>query len=137
MRARKRFAQHFLEAAWVNKLVARSRPTPDDSILEIGPGKGAITRPLASQVRRLLAIEIDRDLAADSKRAALPKVSVVTSDVLSVDLKPIIAEWLGAPPGPSESDPDRRQPSLQHLVADPVCAARPRSATNGVPGRAC
>ena len=69
MRARKRFAQHFLEAAWVNKLVTAVAATPDDSILEIGPGRGAITRPLAAQVRRLLAIEIDRDLAADLEGA--------------------------------------------------------------------
>jgi len=73
---------------------------PDDSILEIGPGKGAITRPLAAQVRRLLAIEIDRDLAADLEAAALANVTVVTSDVLTVDLVPIVTGWLGAPPGP-------------------------------------
>src|SRR6185436_17559833 len=101
MRARKRFAQHFLEAAWVNKLVTAVAATPDDSILEIGPGKGAITRPLAAQVRRLLAIEIDRDLAADLEAAALPNVTVVSSDVLTVDLVPIITDWLGAPPGPA------------------------------------
>jgi 16S rRNA (adenine1518-N6/adenine1519-N6)-dimethyltransferase len=99
MRARKRFAQHFLEPAWVNKLVTAVAATPEDSILEIGPGRGAITRPLAEKVRRLLAIEIDRDLAADLEAAALPNVTVVTSDVLSVDLVPIIAEWLGTPPG--------------------------------------
>ena len=98
-RARKRFAQHFLEAAWVTKLVNAVAATPEDSILEIGPGRGAITRPLAAQVRRLLAVEIDRDLAADLEAAALPNVTVVTSDVLAVDLVPIITEWLGAAPG--------------------------------------
>ena len=99
MRARKRFAQHFLEAVWVNKLVTAVAATPDDSILEIGPGRGAITRPLAEHAKRLLAIEIDRDLAADLETAALPNVTVVTSDVLSVDLVPSLTEWLGAPPG--------------------------------------
>lgn len=99
MRARKRFAQHFLEAAWVKKLVTAVAATPDDSILEIGPGRGAITRPLAEQAKRLLAIEIDRDLAADLEAAALPNVTVVTSDVLSVDLVPSLTEWLGAAPG--------------------------------------
>src|SRR5688500_11846848 len=99
MSPRKRFAQHFLEAAWVTKLVNAVAATPEDSILEIGPGRGAITRPLAAQVRRLLAVEIDRDLAADLEAAALPNVTVVTSDVLAVDLVPIITEWLGAAPG--------------------------------------
>ena len=41
-RARKRFAQHFLEAAWVNKLVAAIGVTADDSIVEIGPGPGEV-----------------------------------------------------------------------------------------------
>ena len=132
MRARKRFAQHFLEAAWVNKLVTAVAATPDDSVLEIGPGKGAITRPLAAEVRRLLAIEIDRDLAADLEAAALPNVAVVTSDVLSVDLVPIITEWLGAPPGPEH--PIRIVGNLPYNISSPILftlldlAAR----TNGV-----
>lgn len=96
-RARKRFAQHFLEGAWVNKLVAAVAVTPDDSILEIGPGRGAITRPLAAQAARVLAIEVDRDLAAGLEAAALPNTTVITQDVLSVDLEPILTRWLGAP----------------------------------------
>ena len=86
MRARKRFAQHFLEAAWVTKLVAAIEPAVGDAILEIGPGRGAITLPLAARVRRLLAIEVDRDLAASLTARALPNVTVVTADVLTVDL---------------------------------------------------
>ena len=100
MKPRKRFAQHFLEAAWVNKLVAAAEITPDDSVVEIGPGRGAITRPLAERCRRLLAIEVDRDLAADLEANKPPNVTVVTGDVLSIDLVPILTEWLGAPPGP-------------------------------------
>lgn len=121
MRARKRFAQHFLEAAWVNKLVAAVAATPDDSILEIGPGRGAITRPLAAQARRLLAIEVDRDLAADLDAAALPNVTVVTNDVLAVDLAPIIAEWLGEPPGPG--NPIRIVGNLPYNISSPILFA--------------
>ena len=118
MRARKRFAQHFLEAAWVNKLVAAVAASPDDSILEIGPGRGAITRPLASHARRLLAIEIDRDLAADLEAAALPNVTVVTSDVLSVDLVPILTEWLGSAPGPDNQF--RIVGNLPYNISSPI-----------------
>ena len=118
MKARKRFAQHFLESAWVTKLVAAVAAAPDDSILEIGPGKGAITRPLASQVRRLLAIEIDRDLAADLEAAALPNVAVVTSDVLSVDLVPILTDWLGEPPGPGNQI--RIVGNLPYNISSPI-----------------
>lgn len=121
MRARKRFAQHFLESAWVTKLVAAVAAAPDDAILEIGPGKGAITRPLAAQVGRLLAIEIDRDLAADLEAAALPNVTVVSSDVLTVDLVPIITDWLGAPPGPAHQI--RIVGNLPYNISSPILFA--------------
>ena len=132
MKARKRFAQHFLESAWVTKLVAAVAAAPDDSILEIGPGRGAITRPLASQVRRLLAIEIDRDLAADLEAAALPNVAVVTSDVLSVDLVPILTDWLGEPPGPGNQI--RIVGNLPYNISSPILFALLDLAarTNGV-----
>ena len=118
MRARKRFAQHFLEGAWVNKLVTALGVTADDSILEIGPGRGAITRPLAAQARRLLAVEIDRDLAADLEAAALPNVTVLTTDVLSVDLAPILTQWLGAPP--SSSNQVRVVGNLPYNISSPI-----------------
>jgi 16S rRNA (adenine1518-N6/adenine1519-N6)-dimethyltransferase len=91
VRARKRFAQHFLEPAWVAKLVTAIAPTPDDSVIEIGPGRGAITVPLAAKVRRIVAIEVDRDLAALLAARALPNVTVVTADVLTVDLAALAA----------------------------------------------
>jgi 16S rRNA (adenine1518-N6/adenine1519-N6)-dimethyltransferase len=118
MRARKRFAQHFLETAWVNKLVAAVAASPDDSILEIGPGRGAITRPLAAHAKRLLAVEVDRDLAADLEAAQLPNVTVVTNDVLSVDLVPIVTDWLGAPPGPSNQF--RIVGNLPYNISSPI-----------------
>lgn len=121
MRARKRFAQHFLEGPWVTKLVTAVAATRDDSILEIGPGRGAITRPLAAQAGRLLAIEVDRDLAADLEAAALPNVTVVTDDVLSVDLVPILTEWLGAPP--SSSNQVRVVGNLPYNISSPILFA--------------
>ncbi len=86
VRARKRFGQHFLEPAWVAKLVAAIEPLKTDRMIEIGPGRGAITIPLAAKVDRLLAIEVDRDLAAALDARALPNVTVVTADVLAVNL---------------------------------------------------
>lgn len=96
MRPRKRFGQHFLEPAWVTKLVAAIDPRPTDRFLEIGPGRGAITMPLASKVSRLVAVEVDRDLAAALLARRLPNVSVVTADVLRVDLAALVDRELGA-----------------------------------------
>jgi 16S rRNA (adenine1518-N6/adenine1519-N6)-dimethyltransferase len=118
MRARKRFAQHFLEAAWVNKLIAASGITADDAVVEIGPGRGAITRPLAERCARLLAIEVDRDLAADLDASKPANVTVVTGDVLAVDLVPVLTEWLGAPPGPANQF--RIVGNLPYNISSPI-----------------
>lgn len=88
MKPRKRFAQHFLEPAWVDKLVAAIDPRADQTFLEIGPGRGAITRPLAARAARVVAIEIDRDLSA-ALRQALPGVELHTGDVVATDLRPL------------------------------------------------
>jgi 16S rRNA (adenine1518-N6/adenine1519-N6)-dimethyltransferase len=86
MRPRKRFGQHFLEPQWVTKLVSAIEPLPADRFIEIGPGRGAITEPLAARAGHVLAVEVDRDLAASLRERGLPNVTVVTADVLVVDL---------------------------------------------------
>ena len=118
MKARKRFAQHFLEPAWVKKLVGAAAITAEDAVVEIGPGRGAITRPLAEQCRRLLAIEVDRDLAADLEANKPANVMVVTGDVLSIDLVPILTEWLGTPPGPANQV--RIVGNLPYNISSPI-----------------
>lgn len=118
MRPRKRFGQHFLEPAWVTKLVAAAGIGPEDAVMEIGPGRGAITRPLAEKAGKLLAIEVDRDLAADLKATKPDNVTVVTSDVLSVDLVPILTDWLGGPP--SASNPFRIVGNLPYNISSPI-----------------
>ena len=61
-RARKRFGQHFLhDASIIQRIVSAIAPRPDDALVEIGPGLGAITLPLLQVVRSLDAVEIDRD----------------------------------------------------------------------------
>src|SRR5262245_5339111 len=55
-----------------------------DVFVEIGPGRGALTRPLATHAKYLTAFEIDRDLAADLRADALPNVTVVETDVLEI-----------------------------------------------------
>ena len=81
--AKKRFGQHFLEEPWARKVVEAIAPTPTDTVLEIGPGPGAITRPLAARVRALLACEIDRDLAAAMRADSPSNVRVLEQDVLT------------------------------------------------------
>lgn len=62
-RARKRFGQNFLtDAAIIDRIVRSIKPKSDDHIIEIGPGKGAITGPLLSLCENLQVVEIDKDL---------------------------------------------------------------------------
>jgi len=90
-RARKRFGQHFLEPAWVVRLVDLVAPNPDDTFVEIGPGRGALTARLAPRVAHLICVEIDRDLAAALAASMPPHVSMVTADVLDTDLGGLVA----------------------------------------------
>ncbi|MEQ1911026.1 MAG: 16S rRNA (adenine(1518)-N(6)/adenine(1519)-N(6))-dimethyltransferase RsmA [Vicinamibacterales bacterium] len=85
--ARKRFGQHFLEPVWANKVVAAIAPQPDEAFVEIGPGPGAITRPLASRCAGLVACEIDRDLGAALRDEHLPGVRVIEGDFLTLPLE--------------------------------------------------
>ena len=62
---RKRFGQNFLQDENVlQKIVAAINPQADDNLVEIGPGKGALTFPLLEKLKRLTVIELDRDLIA-------------------------------------------------------------------------
>jgi 16S rRNA (adenine1518-N6/adenine1519-N6)-dimethyltransferase len=82
IRARKQFGQHFLEPAWVDKVIRTIGPQAGDHFIEIGPGTGALTRPLAARVKHVLAFEIDRDLAAELRAAAIPNLALVEGDFL-------------------------------------------------------
>jgi 16S rRNA (adenine1518-N6/adenine1519-N6)-dimethyltransferase len=62
-KARKRFGQNFLvDEQIIAGIIRAIRPEPEDNIVEIGPGLGALTRPLLEKLDRLHVIEIDRDI---------------------------------------------------------------------------
>src|SRR5262252_186845 len=83
IRARRRFGQHFLETAWVDKVIGAIAPRSDETFIEIGPGRGALTRPLAARAKQVLAYEIDRDLAADLRKSMPPNVTILEGDFLT------------------------------------------------------
>ena len=64
-KAKKRFGQNFLvDERIIDDIVAAIRPEPDDNMVEIGPGLGALTRPLLKRLNHLHVVEIDRDIIA-------------------------------------------------------------------------
>jgi 16S rRNA (adenine1518-N6/adenine1519-N6)-dimethyltransferase len=66
MQVRKRFGQHFLnDSAVIRRIVDAVAPGTGERLVEVGPGRGALTWPLLSRVKSMDAIEIDRDLAKE------------------------------------------------------------------------
>ncbi|MFZ5523200.1 MAG: 16S rRNA (adenine(1518)-N(6)/adenine(1519)-N(6))-dimethyltransferase RsmA [Pseudomonadota bacterium] len=62
---KKRFGQNFLvDEQIIADIVTAIRPEPEDNMVEIGPGLGALTRPLLKKLKRLHVVEIDRDIIA-------------------------------------------------------------------------
>jgi 16S rRNA (adenine1518-N6/adenine1519-N6)-dimethyltransferase len=86
-RPRKRFGQHFLHDPRVlARIVDAINPAKDDLIVEIGPGEGALTRPLLERAGKLELIEVDRDLASNlASEFPPPRVTVHCADALKYD----------------------------------------------------
>lgn len=87
-RPRKRFGQHFLtDPGVIDAIITAIAPASSDVVVEIGPGRGAITAALARRAGTLHAIELDRDLAAGLGRrfADDPDVTIHQADALSFD----------------------------------------------------
>jgi 16S rRNA (adenine1518-N6/adenine1519-N6)-dimethyltransferase len=89
-RARKRFGQNFLQDDGViYSIVALINPAPEMHVIEIGPGLGALTRPLLRNLEQLDLLEIDRDLVAYWNQQNLQGLKVIEGDALQFDF----SEW--------------------------------------------
>lgn len=87
-RPRKRFGQHFLaDPRSLARIIEALDPQQSDTVVEIGPGRGALTELLSARSGRLIALEIDRDLVAHLQAVYVdrPNVEVVEGDALEVD----------------------------------------------------
>jgi 16S rRNA (adenine1518-N6/adenine1519-N6)-dimethyltransferase len=91
-------------------------PQPDDTFLEIGPGRGALTKVIAPRVKQVIAVEIDRDLAAALPALVPPNVQVIEGDFLDTDLAVLL--------GPAEAghydDGVRVIGNLPYNVSSPI-----------------
>lgn len=87
-RPRRRFGQNFLQDAHaIDRIVDAVRLEEGDRLIEIGPGRGALTAPLIERFGRLTAIEVDRDLAADLRRRFGDALTLIEGDVLEIPLE--------------------------------------------------
>lgn len=92
---RKRFGQNFLhDQNVIDRIIDTIDPRPGEHLLEIGPGQGALTRPLSTSGARLDCVELDRDLARylQSEFAGNDAVTIYQQDILKFDLTQIAGE---------------------------------------------
>ncbi len=86
--ARKRFGQHFLvDSGMIHLIIKAIDPKPQDALIEIGPGLGAMTKPLLSCLDTMAVVELDRDLVKFWKNQNIPKLQVHEFDALKFDFQ--------------------------------------------------
>ena len=91
----KKFGQHFLTDRSVLRDIADSlAPTPADIVLEIGPGRGELTDLLVGNAGRIVAVELDRALAAKltERYASNENVTIVQADILDTDFRALAGD---------------------------------------------
>ncbi|GAI05212.1 unnamed protein product, partial [marine sediment metagenome] len=91
LRARKGLGQHFLiDQGVLETIISAAELSPDDIVLEVGPGLGILTRELATKAGGVIAIELDDKLAALLKKtlASFNNVTIVNDNVLKLEPKP-------------------------------------------------
>ena len=106
-RRKPKLGQHFLtDRAAAARIVAELGDISQSTVLEIGPGRGVLTSLLARQARRLIAVELDRVLAAQLRMrfALTPNVEIIEGDILAVDFDTLF--------GPK---PGSTRPGLSHV----------------------
>jgi dimethyladenosine transferase len=93
IRAKKAFGQHFLaDDTVLENIIKNSDIKEDDIILEIGPGKGVLTKTLAQRAKRVIAVEIDPDMVECTNRAleGFDNVEIVLGNIIKMDLDELI-----------------------------------------------
>ncbi len=88
--AKKSFGQNFLvDQNYIDKILDAVAPSSDDTVIEIGPGRGALTASLVASAGKVIAIELDRDMIAVLKEqfTSLTHFQLIAQDALAVDFK--------------------------------------------------
>lgn len=92
-KTKKRFGQHFLnDFSVIEKLVYEINPKPDDLMVEIGPGLGALTLPLLEKLNHLNVVEIDRDVISRLKQKKETKLSIHGVDALKFNFETLLSD---------------------------------------------
>lgn len=94
VKPRKRFGQNFLQnGAVIDQMVAAIRPQAGEHLIEIGPGQGALTKPLIDVLGHIDAVELDRDLIPLLNAELGETITIHESDVLKFDFSSLIKQY--------------------------------------------
>jgi 16S rRNA (adenine1518-N6/adenine1519-N6)-dimethyltransferase len=123
-RPRRSLGQNFLvnEGA-LDAIVRAFDPRPEDVVLEIGPGQGALTRRVAGRVARLVAVEVDPLLAAGLRETLVPRLAPGSFEVLEADILALPPATLLRAMGASAGRPGRVLANLPYNIATAVILA--------------
>ncbi len=112
----KKFGQNFLiDTHVLEKIIEESEITPDDCVLEIGPGIGTMTQYLAENAKRVIAVEIDKALIpilADTL-SEYNNVTVINDDILKVDIQKLCDEY-------NDGRPIKVVANLPYYITTPI-----------------
>jgi 16S rRNA (adenine1518-N6/adenine1519-N6)-dimethyltransferase len=98
IRLTKSLGQNFLtDANIIRKITEAGELTPEDLVVEVGPGIGALTVSLAQQAGKVIAVEIDKNLmpALHETTGSYPNITVIHQDILKVDVHSLLQGWNG------------------------------------------
>jgi 16S rRNA (adenine1518-N6/adenine1519-N6)-dimethyltransferase len=87
LKAKKKFGQNFLvDRYFISKIIKEINPKEGNNILEIGPGKGAITEPVLKKINHISVVEIDPDMIKILNNKISPQnISILSEDVLGIN----------------------------------------------------
>ena len=99
---KKSLGQNFLrDEAVLDKIIQSANLSADDFVIEVGPGEGVLTERLIAQAKKVVAIEIDKNLALilDSRLHGNDEVEIISADILEINLPELIEVHMSPPAG--------------------------------------
>lgn len=97
---KKNFGQNFLiDERVLNKIIAAADITPEDTVLEVGPGIGTLTQALARHAKKVIAVEIDKTLVPILREVLsdFDNIEIINNDILKVDVAQLASDNGGRP----------------------------------------
>lgn len=86
-KTKKRLGQNFLiDGTAIADIIQAANISPDDVVVEIGPGVGFVTEQLVKKAKKVIAIELDEEAIAELKKLDVPNLEIIHKDVLKTDL---------------------------------------------------